>query len=147
MVIDKFVGEWEWLSNFSPHPLVLHDGVYRTLEHAYQASKTLSMLERDLVRNTETPGKAKRFGRFVELRPDWESFKYQAMDDLLYEKFVTQHPYLGIKLFETGRVILVEGNTWHDNVWGDCRCDRVACSEPGTNALGQLLMQLRRRLK
>lgn len=47
----------------------------------------------------------------------------------------------------------IEGNVWHDQHWGDCRCNRLAlplrreaCAERGANHLGRLLMELRAEL-
>lgn len=39
-------------------------------------------------------------------------------------------------------VPLVEGNTWHDQVWGDRRCP-AHTGHDGFNALGRMLVMLR----
>jgi predicted NAD-dependent protein-ADP-ribosyltransferase YbiA (DUF1768 family) len=52
---------------------------------------------------------------------------------------------LARQLLDTHGVLLVEGNTWHDQVWGSCRCDDH-CDTPGGNALGVILMAVRLRL-
>ena len=44
-----------------------------------------------------------------------------------------------------GIILLIEGNTWHDNYWGDCSCNRCK-SKSGENMLGILLMELRDKL-
>lgn len=50
------------------------------------------------------------------------------------------------KLLATGDALLIEGNTCHDNYWGDCKCEK--CKDiKGENRLGQLLMQVREELK
>ena len=52
---------------------------------------------------------------------------------------------LRVLLLATGDAELVEGNSWHDNDWGDCWCDR--CVEVlGANMLGVILMEVRGRL-
>jgi hypothetical protein len=46
------------------------------------------------------------------------------------------------KLLQTGKSVLVEGNDFHDNVWGNCTCPRCKDIE-GENRLGRALMDLR----
>jgi ribA/ribD-fused uncharacterized protein len=143
--IDDFEGHYAFLSNFTPAPVVL-DGVrYPTVEHAYQAAKTLEPGERQKIREASTPGLAKKLGRKLKKRPDWPDLKVDIMRDLVRQKFAAQ-PDLKKLLLATGETELVEGNTWHDNFWGKCRCDRCA-SSPGQNRLGRLLMEVRSQLK
>ena len=143
-VIDSFDQEFAFLSNFYPSPIT-HEGVeYPTVEHAFQAAKTLDQEERERVRAAATPGTAKRLGRKVALRNDWEQIKIDLMRRLLAEKFKDQK--LRSSLLATGRAMLVEGNTWHDNFWGDCRCQRCG-KRQGANMLGNLLMEVREMLK
>jgi hypothetical protein len=44
------------------------------------------------------------------------------------------------RLLATDPHSLIEGNIWHDQVWGDCRCGGSRCVGPGNNWLGYLLM-------
>jgi hypothetical protein len=86
-VIDSFDGEFAFLSNFYPSH-VAHEGAeYPTLEHAFQAAKTMDKAERERVRASATPGLAKRMGRRVALRSDWEKIRIEVMRKLLVEKF------------------------------------------------------------
>ena len=39
--ITRFRGTWSFLSNFFPAPIVLNGKTYLTVEHAYQAAKTV----------------------------------------------------------------------------------------------------------
>jgi predicted NAD-dependent protein-ADP-ribosyltransferase YbiA (DUF1768 family) len=49
-------------------------------------------------------------------------------------------------LLATGDEELIEGNTWHDNTWGNCVCQK--CQDiPGRNMLGMLLMELRTEIR
>ena len=41
---------------------------------------------------------------------------------------------------------LVEGNHWHDNIWGDCSCNKCNGTK-GTNYLGKILMTVREENK
>jgi ribA/ribD-fused uncharacterized protein len=114
---------------------------YPTLEHTFQATKTLNLEERERIRLTSTPGEAKKMGRRVKLREDWESIKNLVMLDLLRLKFSDKLPYLKQKLIDTGDAHLIEGNTWHDNHFGVCTC--IECGSVGKNILGRLLMKVR----
>ena len=147
-VIDRFEGPHAFLSNFYPCPLVnpfaeAGAPVYPTLEHAFQAAKTNDPIERAQVRSAPTPGAAKRMGRRVTLRADWESSRVGVMRALLWAKFRAE-PLLSM-LRATGETSLIEGNSWHDQIWGQCYCD-THTDIPGQNLLGQLLMELRGRL-
>lgn len=93
------------------------------------------------MRNARTAAEAKRIGRRVELRTDWNAKKDGIMEDILRIKF--QDKKLRELLDKTKGYELVEGNTWHDNYWGDCRCTRGACQGKGKNMSGVLLMKVR----
>lgn len=143
--INCFDREYAFLSNFYEAPIE-KDGIeYPTNEHFFQAMKTLDIEKRKEIAAASTPGQAKRMGRNVNLRPDWEQSKYQIMKEGLTLKFFT-HKDLAEKLFATGDAWLIEGNYWHDNTWGDCQCPRCLTID-GKNWLGTLLMEIRRGLK
>ena len=142
-MIDCFDGEYAFLSNFYEHPIQYNGIVYPTNEHFFQAMKSLKEDERKMIAAAETPGKAKRLGRAITLRSDWETVKYDIMLMGLRLKF--RNKELREKLRKTEDEYLVEGNYWHDNIWGDCSCERC-CATPGRNMLGQLLMQVRNEI-
>lgn len=137
--IAKFSGENAFLSNFFAC-FIMHDGImYPSVEHAFQASKTLRLGERHKIADTTTPGDAKRLGRKVTLHPDWEQCKIGVMSELVLYKFAS-NPDLRSKLLGTGDAELIEGNTWGDTFWG-------VCEGEGQNHLGRILMQVRFALK
>lgn len=138
--VTSFRGAWEVLSNFYPSPVKLGDVQYPTVENAFQAAKTLNHEERKVF-ETCAPNMAKRYGRKVQLRPDWEEVKEAIMLKLLMQKFASGTDNFA-KLLSTGDGLIVEGNTWHDNIWGDCQCSRCT-NRPGKNKLGKLLMAIR----
>lgn len=142
-MISSFDGMFHFLSNFSPSDVKLDGRTYPTVEHGFQAAKTKDDAERGKIRNAATPGEAKRLGRKATLRKDWESVKVKVMEDLLIQKF--EDPHRKQWLLETGTQVLIEGNDWHDNFWGDCTCDRCK-NITGKNNLGMLLMKIRERL-
>lgn len=134
MDILTFQDEHRFLSNFYPSPIVVDGKRYPTVEHAFQAAKTNNDKDKEMIRQAASPGLAKKFGREVRLRPDWEKVKDSVMKNLLELKF--QIPELRAKLLATGKVRLVEGNTWGDTYWGVCRGE-------GLNTLGYFLMDIR----
>lgn len=136
--IDEFSGEYRFLSNFFPSPVTYEGIEFPTVEHAFQAAKTMDTVERIRIAELKKPGEAKRAGRKVALRPDWENVKEKIMLDILRLKFA--YPDLRKYLLNTGEVKLEEGNTWGDRYWG-------TCFGIGRNRLGHLLMKLRKELQ
>lgn len=142
-VIDSFHGEYMFLSNFAKLPCEYEGLWYPTSEHAYQAAKTLIYKERKMIAELDHPDKAKNEGRRLKMRDDWEAVKDGVMFSVLLDKF-TRNKEAFLKLMATGDAELIEGNTWHDNYWGDCSCERC-CKKQGRNKLGQTLMRIRNR--
>lgn len=143
MVIDKFEGKYAFLSNFYAST-IKEDGItYPTVEHYFQAHKTLDYQERQKIAAAATPDLSKQAGRHVILRGDWEDVKEQIMLDALHLKFAI--PELADKLLATVDARLIEGTVWHDNEWGNCSCEKCINIE-GKNKLGKLLMQVREEL-
>jgi len=136
-MIQEFQGDHRFLSNFWP-TLVCFDGeVYPTAEHAYQAAKCRNKTDCTKIRDARTPAQAKRFGRLVPIRADWESIKEEVMETVVQEKF-RANSFLQQKLLETKDQELIEGNWWGDRYWGVCR-------GMGKNRLGIILMRVRSR--
>jgi ribA/ribD-fused uncharacterized protein len=133
----QFRGQYNFLSNF--YSVNVYG--YPSVEHAYQAAKTLDKELRAKIKACKTPAEAKRLGRQLPLRSDWEEIKIEVMETLLKRKF--EHPSLRQKLLATTGQ-LVEENTWHDNFWGSCICGRC---RKGDNLLGKLLMKIRQQLR
>ena len=132
--ITSFTKEYRWLSNFWEVDVTLDNDVYPSVEAAYQAAKTLIMSER-VPFLTAKPAEAKKLGKTVTKRADWDQIKVSVMRDLLFQKF--KNPELKEWLLRTGDAQLIEGNWWGDTFWGVCR-------GKGENHLGKLLMQVRR---
>jgi N-glycosidase YbiA len=132
--IKGFRGRSRWLSNFWPARVTLDGMVFGSVEHAYQAAKTLDLDHRRTIAALAKPGQAKRYGRKLKVRDDWEEVKLVVMEDLLRQKFA--HPDLRQKLLDTGDAYLEESNVWQDFFWG-------VCDGKGENHLGRLLMTIR----
>jgi N-glycosidase YbiA len=141
--IIAFRGSYAFLSNFynSGVPIDLGDGLlYPTAEHAFQAMKTDDMLERQVICAADTPHGAKRLGRKVNKRADWDAwYRVWAMDVVLTNKFHGNEK-LTRYLLATGDAVLIEGNDWGDTYWGQV-------DGKGQNMLGILLMVMRQNLR
>lgn len=167
-VIQSFMGDKRWLSNFAIEPSGLSN------EHYYQACKGAhgSAFERveqvlkeagdilagdfrftensdyeptwsEYVLLSPTPGVAKKRGKYEvpmneDQKEDWASIQVEVMHYLLQRKFKISD--FREKLLATGDAILIEGNTWGDTFWG-------VCKGVGDNNLGRLLMKVRNEIR
>lgn len=132
--ISSFTGRYIFLSNFFRSPVSLDGTEYPTVEHAFQATKSLDYHHRYTIRTMYSPGAAKRIDQRVKLRKDWEHRRLDIMEELLRRKF--ESPVLRRRLTATAPSELVEDNTWEDRFWGQCGGE-------GENHLGRLLMKIR----
>ena len=144
-----FKGKLRPLSNYYMHQKIkdidFPDIEYPSVEHAFQAAKTLDKTKRQEIAAASSPGKAKFLGRGVKLRADWENIKVSIMEQYLRQKF--QIKEIKEVLLKTGTCPIVEENTWHDNIWGQCTCANcVSRGKKGQNLLGGLLMKIRMEL-
>lgn len=139
--IKSFSDKYCFLSNFYCSFFTYEGEDWRTVEHAFQGAKTLDPVDKTRIRIADTPGYAKKLGRKVDLREDWEDVKIEIMADLVFKKFKS-HTDLMERLKATGVTELIEGNHWHDNFWGDCTCKKCKNIE-GANILGEILMMVR----
>jgi N-glycosidase YbiA len=133
MSIESFSGEYRWLSNFWPAPIVYRGMRFLTTEHAYQALKSGDPDEQRAIARLPTPGKAKKAGTRIRC-PDPNFDKLTVMLEINRLKY--EIPELREKLLETGDLEIIEGNTWGDVFWG-------VCDGAGENHLGCILMQIR----
>lgn len=148
-VINVFKGKYAFLSNFYNCPVEYEGLMYGSAEAAFQAAKLKANTQEETnhLRVMEgftqaNPSIAKRLGRHVKLRPDWEKVKDKVMLDIVRSKF-NINKGLAQLLIETGDAMLIEGTTgWHDNYWGNCECPRCI-NKVGRNQLGKTLMQVR----
>jgi ribA/ribD-fused uncharacterized protein len=139
--IEEFQGDYRFLSNFYSSPFEYEGKQWPTVEHAFQALKSLSVDEQETIRNLSSPSEAKKAGKQVNLRTDWEDVKIPLMRSLVYQKFL-QNEDLKNKLLETEDAILEEGNNWNDVIYGIC----PPGSGNGQNKLGKILMEIRSKI-
>lgn len=143
-----FRNEYAFLSNFAPCTVNFEGLAYPNVECAFQAAKTLDVNARIPFTKCKA-NEAKKLGRKIQLRDDWEFIKLDIMDRLLEEKFPSNPAHANYnysrKLMDLGENLnIVEENTWHDNFWGSCICPK--CNGKGKNMLGKALMKRRFRL-
>lgn len=140
MSIDSFRNEYSFLSNFFASLIIINGKKYATVEHAYQALKTSDVETHELIRNAKTPAIAKRLGRAIQLKSNWDNIKIEVMKFCLQKKF--ENPYLRAMLISTGVEELIEKNYWGDTFWGV-----DAKTLKGENWLGRLLTEIRENIK
>lgn len=130
--IYGFFKDHRFLSNFHLHHIEW-GFVFGHNEAAYQAAKCKKVSDMIAFTNT-TPAEAKKLGRKVELREDWEEIKDDIMFLINWKKF--QDIVLQDQLLATGTKYLEETNYWGDRYWG-------VCNGQGQNKLGVILMRIR----
>lgn len=135
-MINEFRGKYYFLSNFYSVPVKHGFLTFTNTEAAFHSEKCPMRAAEFTKLN---PSEAKRLGRRVRLRSDWEQVKDQVMLDVVRAKF-DQHPDLAQKLLATGDEELVEGNDWGDIYWG-------VYKGHGKNMLGKILMRVRAELR
>ena len=152
-MIGQFKGPFRFLSNFYPSSIRIDGTRYptvreffggrtiscTTVEHGYQAAKSEDPDEQDRILSAASPGQAKRMGRRVRMRADFEQKKFALMEELVHAKFA-HNTHLRDALLGTGNRPLLEGNSWNDTLWG-------VCNGIGENHLGKTLMRVRDRLR
>lgn len=161
-IIESFSDEYEFLSNFYPSPVFIGEEIdsppdgwkYPTVEHAFQAAKTTSIIQRSRILNAPTPVLARRLGRGVTLRQGWEAgrepwdhaLKFKVMTHLILQKFAPGTE-LAARLMATGDAILIEGNWWGDIYWGALKDRKTGQFTIGENRLGIILQAQRKMLQ
>ena len=115
--------------------------VWPTVEHYFQAMKSLIDSEHEIIRLARGPGEAKKLGQAVRMRSDWEDVKFTFMLIALRAKF-SQHPQMKEILIKTGDRDIYEDSPY-DKIWGTGIRGGIGV---GSNKLGKALMQLRLEL-
>ena len=132
-MISKFRGEYFFLSNFYPCRVIYKRRVFSSSEAAFQSEKCMNNSCRENFLGL-TALEAKKLGRTLLVRADWDVVKDEIMYKVLLAKFADVD--LELKLLRTYPQHIEEGNTWNDTYWG-------VCNGKGQNKLGKLLMRIR----
>lgn len=140
-MIDRFDGNYRFLSNFWTIAITFEGLSFPSVEHAYVAAKTLDQNERVHICHIGTAREVKAYGQKLQLRPDWDQVKLKIMEDLVRQKF-SKSITLRDALVATGTQEIVEGNYWGDKYWGiDLKTGE------GENHLGKIIMKVRDELR
>jgi ribA/ribD-fused uncharacterized protein len=153
-MINTFTGRWRFLSNFYPVKIEHKGIIYPSVENFYVAmkikedqvinNKFITAPDcHELISKIRNPAEAKKLGKIIKVRKDWDEIKFKIMEWGVNEKF--KNPELSKMLIDTGEEELIEGNFWHDVYWGKCNCGR--CGNTGENNLGKILMSVREKIK
>jgi ribA/ribD-fused uncharacterized protein len=151
---DDFDGEnpFSFLSNFHEGNAFFYaDYWFFTAEQAFAWEKIdhldpLSAEFADKIIKAYDPGEAKRLGRAVPLIPNWNTYKFRVMREIVYAKFI-QHEHLQDKLLDTGDAWLQQGTYWNDREWGvDITSSVNPFMREGSNMLGSILMETRAKI-
>lgn len=137
--IYGFFGPFRFLSNFHVVQIPYKGLVYPSTEAAYMSGKTDNLLTKTALANSKTPSDAKRIGRALELREDWNDIRIQVMEEvnlIKYTQDTLESKQLREMLLVTNPCTLVEANWWNDTFWGEC-------NGVGENNLGKTLMRIR----
>ncbi|MEA5597288.1 NADAR family protein [Rivularia sp. UHCC 0363] len=131
-------------SNFSLHPIEMHNTYWSTVEHYYQGQKFAGSPDEKiipLIHAASTPEEAAALGRCStrRIRCDWETVKTQVMRKAVLKKFLTHRDIREI-LLSTEDNLLVEDSP-NDYFWG------CGANKTGHNHLGNILMSVREELR
>lgn len=136
-MIATLEGKYRFLSNFWSCVLEWDGVVYSSVENAYQACKCANPYDRAKFLYIKA-SEAKRLGRIIPIRANWNDLRLDIMLRLVRRKF--EDPKLASLLLETGAEEIQEGNWWGDTFWG-------TVNGVGENHLGLILMQVRDEVK
>lgn len=139
-MIKEFKNQYFFLSNFYEYPIYYNKLVFCNAEAAFQAQKAINEKDQYKFINLNA-SQARKLGKTIQLRKDWEEIKDNAMYEIVKRKF-TINKELQQKLLETKEEELIEGNWWHDTYWGVNSKTGI-----GQNKLGKILMKVREEVK
>lgn len=148
VVFRKTTEEFGGLSNMAPgYPLRVAGITFLTSEALYQCCRFPHIPElQQLIISEKSPMTAKmRIKKYLGYsRSDWNSVRLKIMDWCLREKLAQNFQHFSALLKSSGERPIVEDSR-KDSFWGALR--QPDGTLVGTNALGRLLMQLRRELR
>lgn len=128
-----FRNEYWFLSNMYPCKIRVNGLEFECAEACFQSFKTEDKEARKAFQKING-FEAKKLGRKVNLRSDWNKIRLEVMFRVVNAKF-RQNPEL-YKLLKKVDGLIVEDNTWNDRFWGKC-------NGVGQNNLGVILMAIR----
>lgn len=100
MVITEFTGDYAFMSNNYISPMKIGYDTYLCVESAYQALRSKDAGFIPLFRDVSGM-EARRLGKYMTERNNWDDIKYEVLYRLTLEKF-KQNYILADKLISTG---------------------------------------------
>lgn len=143
IVFKKNSDKYACFNNSYEAPVMYDCITYKSSEAALQAQKTFEITERMEFAKLSAD-EARKKGKSIKLRDDWQDIKYDVMCNILYVKFKQNKGLMDI-LLETGSEPLVADMSHiHDMEWGTCFCRKHGGK--GKNLLGKALEEVRSKL-
>lgn len=140
-----------FLSQWYPSEFVVGDVSYNCAEQYMMAEKARCFNDKDSLENimgTTSPRVQKSIGRKIKNfdEKQWSEICDEVVKQGSIAKF-NQNKYLGQKLKDTGRLLLVEASPY-DRIWGiGMTAEKAARTDPskwnGKNKLGKILTEVR----
>lgn len=134
----EFRGQYNFLSNMHFSPIIIKIG---DIEYTFSCAEAAFQAHKDPLRAGEFVGltgpEARKLGRTVTLRTDWENIKLAIMENVQFEKY-KQHPELREKLIAIDGEIVEDGKYANNEFWGVSNK-----TGEGENHLGRIIMKVR----
>lgn len=115
--IRGFCGTYRFLSNFWISPFRVEGRIWRSVEHFFQAHKTTSLVMQNAIADLQFPADAKKAGKLLNIRPDWNKIRLDIMYVGVLAKF-NQNRELRMDLLGTGVRELIDTENGNDNEIG-----------------------------
>ena len=154
---QSFIGQYEFLSNMHLCTVIIGDMVFPSAENAFQAMKCKTHKQMEEFQHI-TPYEARRRGKDIDVRSNWDKIRIPVMKKVLQAKFEDQE--LADKLLRTEDMFLCELNYWGDTFWGkapvvehhkevdgDVIREWTTRKIKGENHLGKLLCEIREEIR
>lgn len=138
--ILEFKEEYRFLSNSYNSPVTYKGLTFPNVEAAFRAQKCTDEEDKLKYTKADNPDFTDLMSKKTDSNTDIEPKNSHLMYEILLAKF--SNPELQQKLLSTGYDKLINGNTYHDNYWGNCTCKKCRDTE-GSNRLGSNLMLVR----
>lgn len=134
-MITCFEGDYYFLSNSYNSPFEMHNIIFPTVDHYYNAMKTSNYEDFLTISQLSTTQEVYELIQILDIRDDWYDVRDRIMEYGLHKKF-ENYPLRG-QLLDTGNCEIINGNN-SDRYWGI-----ILETKKGENKLGKLLMKLR----
>ena len=134
-------GSSNCFSNFSSYQVEWKGLVWKTSEHAYQASKFLDEKIKKEIFDSRSAYDSKMLSiKYKDkIRDGWYDMRLPIMEEIIREK-LAQHPHIKKKLLQTENRPIIEASK-DDSFWG------WGPNKTGQNNHGKIWMKLREELK